>query len=117
MSGVWPCTPGATMMPAGIDRPRIVTRLIASRSTAMLSAWRTRTSLNGFLPLTSEYFSSSLCWSMPMKMVRTSWPSSTFSFGSLRRRVHVLRRQVGDAGRRRPTSSAATRVASDLIGV
>ena len=60
MSGVLPLTPGATMMPAGIDRPRMVLRLIASRSMAMLSAWRTRLSANGFLPLTLLYFSSGL---------------------------------------------------------
>ena len=96
MSFDQPCTLGATMIAAGIDRPRMVTRRIASRSTARLSALRTRMSLNGFLPLTFEYFSSSLNWSMPMKMVRFSAPSSTLSFGSFCRRVDVLHRQVGD---------------------
>ena len=66
MSGELPFTPGATMMPAGIDRPRIVVRLIVSRSMARFRASRTRLSLNGFLPFTSEYFNSSLPWSSAM---------------------------------------------------
>ena len=66
MSGELPLTPGATMMPAGIDRPRMVLRLMASRSMAIDSASRTRLSLNGFLPLTSLYFSSGLNWSSAM---------------------------------------------------
>ena len=84
------------MMPAGIDRPRMMLRLMASRSMAMFSASRTRLSLNGFLPLTLEYFSSLLPWSSAMKIVRTSGPSRTFSFLSVRSLCDVLRRQVGD---------------------
>ncbi len=104
------------MIAAGMESPRIVTRLIASRSTATFSAFLTRMSLNGFLPLTLEYFSSGLNWSMPMKMVRTSWPSSTLSLGSLRRRATSC---VGRSVTRStsPESSAAMRVASALIGV
>src|SRR6266850_605385 len=78
-----------------MDRPRMVTRLIASRSTARFRALRTRTSLKGFLPLTLAYLSSSLCWSMPMKMVRVSMPSSTFRLGVLRRQV---RHEIDVAG-------------------
>ena len=94
----------------------MVARLIASRSTARFSASRTRLSLNGFLPLTSLYFSSGLNWSSAMKMVRTSWPSSTLSLGSPRSRVTSC---VGRSVTRStsPDSSAATRVESDLIGV
>ena len=60
----------------------MVLRLIASRSMAIDSASRTRLSLNGFLPLTLLNFSSGLYSSSAMKMVRTSWPSRIFSFGS-----------------------------------
>ena len=53
-------------------------------SIAWYSAWRTRLSLNGFLPLTFEYSSSSRAWSMPMKTMRFSRPSSTLHAGCLR---------------------------------
>src|ERR1043165_7901150 len=102
-------------MPPGIDIPRMVTGLIASRSTAMLSALRTRMSLNGFLPFTFEYLSSSLCWSIAMKMVRFSSPSSTLSFGSLRRRsTSCTGRSVTRSTS--PERSAAPRVAAGVLG-
>ena len=103
------------MIAAGIDSPRMIVRWMPGRSTARFSALRTRTSLNGFLPLTLEPASSSENWSMPMKMVRTSWPSSTF------RLVFWRSRATSWVGRSvtmstSPDSSAATRVASALIG-
>ncbi len=104
------------MMPAGSDSPRIVFRLIASRSIAIDSASRTRLSLNGFLPLTSLYFSSGLYSSSAMKIVRTSWPSTIFSLPSLRSRAtSCTGRSVSMSTS--PDSSAATRVGSLLIGV
>ena len=116
MSGECPFTPGATMMAAGSDMPRMMLRLIASRSIATFNASRTRLSLNGFLPFTSEYFSSSLPWSRATKIVRTSWPSSTLSFDSLRNRATSgVGRSVSMSTS--PDSSAATRVGSDLMGV
>ncbi len=116
MSGALPFTPGATMMPAGTDRPRIVARLMASRSMASDIASRTRLSLNGFLPVTLLPLSCSLPWSMPMKIVRVSLPSATFNFGSAFSRPTSC---VGmsDSRSTSPDSSAATRVGSDLIGV
>ena len=104
------------MMLAGSDSPRMIVRWIALRSTAMFSARRTRTSLKGFLPFTSEYCSSLLCWSRPMKIVRTSWPSSTDSALFWRRRATSwVGRSVTMSTS--PESRAAMRVASALIGV
>ena len=97
------------MMAAGIDRPRITTRLIASRSTAMLSAWRTRTSLNGFLPLTFEYSSSSRFWSMPRKMVRNSGPCITLLLPLALMRATSCS-GTGSITSTWPESKAATRV-------
>ena len=82
------------MMPAGTDWPRITARLMASRSMAMLMAWRTRLSANGFLPLTLEVLSSGEATSMPKKMVRFSGPMLTFRLAVFSRAVDVLRRHV-----------------------
>ncbi|CFW35654.1 Uncharacterised protein [Bordetella pertussis] len=64
-ASVQPCTCGAIMVPVGADKPRMTARLIASTSMARYSASRTRTSANGFLPLTLEYSSSGRFWSKP----------------------------------------------------
>ena len=104
------------MMLAGTDSPRMMLRLMASRSMATFNASRTRLSLNGFLPLTLEYFSSLLPWSSAMKMVRTSGPSTTLSRLSAR---SLSMSCVGTSVTMStsPDSSADTRVESLLIGV
>ena len=101
--------------PVGTEEPRITLLWIASMSIAWYIAWRTRTSLNGFLPFTFEYRSSSRYWSMPRKMVRFSLPSTTFALPPDCRRAM----SCGGGSRTKsisPERSAATRVASALIG-
>ena len=62
-----------------------------------------------------EPTSSSRCWSMPRKMVRFSAPSITFMLALLRRRPRSC--GLGSSTRSvSPDSSAARRVACDLIG-
>ena len=103
-------------MPAGTDWPRITTRWIACRLIAMLTAWRTRTSANGFLPFTSDEASSGEPTSKPKKIVRFSGPSVTRRFGE------AFSRSMSCTGTScttstSPESSAATRVASCLMVV
>ena len=93
----------------------MVVDLIASMSIAWYNAWRTRLSLNGFLPFTLEYSSSSRFWSMPMKTIRFSVPSSTLMLESCFNRGT----SCGGGSLTRstsPDSRAATRVPSDTIG-
>ena len=83
---------------------------------ASYSALRTRMSLNGFLPFTLLYSNSSRDWSMPMKTMRFSGPSITFTPAVLRSRAT----SCGAGSRMKsssPDSSAATRVGSLLMGV
>ncbi|MCY1232576.1 hypothetical protein D9M72_450740 [compost metagenome] len=103
------------MMPEGFDSPRITAALIASRSIARPMASRTFGSASGFLPFTSAYLSSFAPTFRPRKIERFSGPSVT------RRRLSALSRPTSCAGRSctkstSPDSSAATRVAGDLIG-
>ena len=102
-------------LPVGTENPRITCMRIASISIACAMAWRTLTSLNGFLPLTLLYASSSRPWSMPRKMTRFSGPSMIFTRGSR------FRRGMSCSGGSRtkeisPVINADMRVASDLIG-
>ena len=108
-------TCGAIIEPVGTASPRIVARWIASMSIAWYIAWRTRLSLNGFLPLTFVYGVSSRHWSKPKKMIRVSVPSAILICGFWRSRGMSC---VGGSSTRSisPDSSAAARVASDLIG-
>ena len=103
------------MIPDGIEAPRITAALIASRSIARWIASRTFGSASGFLPFTSAYFSSLAPTFRPRKIERFSGPSVT------RSRLSALRRPTSCAGTSctkstSPDSSAATRVAGDLIG-
>ena len=83
---------------------------------AWYKALRTFTSLSGFLPLTLEPGNSSRCWSMPKKMVRFSTPSITFRLALLRKRAKSC--GLGSSTKSTsPDSSAATRVASALMGL
>ena len=75
----------AIFTPIGQNATRVAA-LIASISMAWAKAWRTRTSLKGFLPLMFEYRSSSRTWSKPRKMVRASGPVSGRAPGALLRR-------------------------------
>ena len=82
----------------------------------MLTAWRTRTSANGFLPFTSDEASSFELTSKPKKIERFSGPSLT------RRLGEAFSRSMSCTGTSctmstSPDSSAATRVASCLIVV
>ena len=88
---------------------------MATRSIDMFRALRTRTSLKGLGPL-EPYFNSLEPWSTPIKMVRTSGPSSTDKAGVVRRRATSC---VGKSVTMStlPESKAAMRVGSDLIGV
>ena len=73
-------------------------------------------SLKGFLPLTFEYNSSSRVWSMPMKMVRNSGPVITLALAlEFTRAISWI--GTGSITSTSPESRAATRVASDPIGV
>ena len=85
-------------------------------SMAWYIAWRTRLSLNGFLPLTDVYGDSSRHWSKPRKMMRVSVPSAILIAVFWRRRGMSC---VGGSSTRStsPDISAAARVASDLMGV
>ena len=103
-------------MPAGHDTPRITERLMASTSMAWYSALRTRMSLNGFLPLTSEYSNSSRAWSIPRKMVRSSGPCTTVKAPELLMRATSFSGTLTVASSA-PDSSDEVRVASDWIGV
>ena len=113
---VQPATCGATRVPVGWLRPRMVTRWSESLSIAWYSALRTRKSLSGFLPLMFDPGNSSRCWSIPKKMVRLSTPSITLRLALLRKRGKSC--GLGSSMKSiSPESMAATRVASDLIGV
>ena len=107
---------GAIMVPVGLPRPRITFFSIAAMSTAWYSAWRTRLSFSGFLPLTLEPISSSRCWSKPRKMVRFSGPSMTLMLAS---RLMRSRSCTGGSTTMStwPEMSAAERVAAALMGV
>jgi hypothetical protein len=101
-------------MPAGHDTPRITDRFRASTSMAWYIALRT--SLNGFLPLTSEYSNSSRNWSMPKNMVRSSGPCTTVKFPDELIRCTSCSGTLVVASSA-PDNSDEVRVASDLIGV
>ena len=104
------------MAPVGLDSPRIVTRCSAVVSMAWYSALRTRRSLSGFLPLMLLPGSSSRNWSSARYTVRFSTISITLSWGLalMRARSWML---VSRTMSTSPESSAAMRVASDLMGV
>ena len=91
-------------------------RLMPSTSIAWYMALRTRISLNGFLPLTSEYSSSSRAWSMPRKIVRSSGPCTTVKAPELLMRATSCSGTLTVASSA-PDSSDEVRVASDWMGV
>ena len=73
-------------------------------------------SLKGFLPFTFENSSSSRVWSKPRKIVRSSGPVSTCALAlALTRWMSCS--GTGSITSTSPESSAATRVASEPIGV
>ncbi|CFW35870.1 Uncharacterised protein [Bordetella pertussis] len=93
----------------------MILSLMALVSTASTTASRTRASLNGFLPLTSENSSSSRAWSMPMKMARASGAVSGLTPGASSRRFQSCT-GTGCTRSISPDIRAATRVASCEIG-
>ena len=101
-------------MPAGTDCPRITTFLMASRSIVMFMACRTRLSAKGLRPLMSDDLSSGELTSMPKKMVRFSGPKLTLRPGVFSSRSMSC---TGTSCTKStsPDSSAAMRVASDLM--
>ena len=104
------------MAPVGLDMPRMVTRCSVALSMAWYSALRTRRSLSGFLPLTLLPGSSSRNWSRARYTVRFSTISNTLRAGLALRRPRswmLVSRTMSTS----PESSAAMRVASDLMGV
>lgn len=102
-------------MPVGLDSPRMTAFLMASRSMASASASRTRASASGLRSFTDEWRSTFEPTSSPRKMVRFSRPLFTMRCSSAFRRATSW---AGTSCRKStsPDSSAATRVAADLIG-
>ena len=82
---------------------------------AWATAWRTRMSLNGFFPPAFPYRRSSRKTSKAMYCTRSSPPSWTLSAGAAR---SLATSCVGGSSTKStsPESSAASRVAFDLMG-
>ena len=108
--------PGPIISAVGRAASRITVFLMPSMSMAWKKAWRTRLSLNGFLPFTLENCSSSRFWSMPRKMVRSSGPVSTRVAALLLTRAMSCT-GTGSITSTWPDSRAATRVAGLAMGV
>ncbi len=104
-----------SVIAVGCERPRITVERIAWTSIAWYNAFLTRTSLNGFFPLTSLYRSSGRCVSNARKMTRISPPSHTLN--ALSSRSFWMSCTGGSSTKSSsPERSAAMRVAWFAMG-